>query len=112
MTATQKSIVFIMAIVAVVGGLTFLSTLEPPPNRPNNAEHRLKLNIKGELIGIGSDRPPQILPKKQMEAWVNQRCISCHGLPPTRDIPYQDAPKMLPEHHPPKNTCIKCHRAE
>jgi hypothetical protein len=77
-----------------------------PSNHPEHGkQHQLRVNLKGELIGLEVDPPvdPTIASqpgfaadKKAAEKAVNTRCAGCHT--------------KLSEHHPPKPECIKCHR--
>jgi hypothetical protein len=117
-----KSFGFIGIIAAVVGLFVFLSTLDPPPDLPKDAVHKFRFNTEGALVGLAADATlgdPEIAPtgglafdKKAVEGRVNQRCMSCHsapGLDPTGHA-CQALGKCVPPLHPPKDTCIKCHR--
>lgn len=117
-----KSLAFFGLLAAVVGVFFYLSNLEPPPDLPNDSTHKFRFNTEGELVGLALEAgagEPEIAPasgleldKKAMEARVNQTCISCHSEPGVDLTGHicQQTGKCVPAGHPPKNTCIKCHR--
>ena len=106
-----KSALALCGIVMVVGTLFLLSTLEPPIDRPKDPTHQLNFNIKGELSGLNDKKPAKPLLKKEMAQWVNIECMKCHGAAPATEMPSKDVHIGLSKLHPPKNTCIKCHRS-
>jgi hypothetical protein len=120
-----KTIGFFAILVGVLGLFTYLSTLEAPPDLPKTDVHKLRFNNDNELIGLGTGEIPTVdaagqplsLEKKAIEGRVNQTCAACHGTPQMLidgtggSHSCNTTPgKCLPEHHPPKETCIKCHR--
>jgi len=120
-----KTIAFVAVLAGVLGTFSYLSTLEAPPDLPKNDVHTLRFNNDMELIGLGAGELPTVGPdgqalsmeKKAIEARVNTACASCHGEPAMLNDGrlathpcHQISQKCLPEHHPPKETCIKCHR--
>lgn len=120
-----KTIGFVAILVGVLGTFSYLSTLEAPPDLPKNDVHTLRFNNDMELIGLGTGELPTVdaagqplsMEKKAIESRVNQTCASCHGEPAMLNDGrlashpcHQISGKCLPEHHPPKETCIKCHR--
>jgi hypothetical protein len=95
-----------VAFVMVVGGvlITFMflgSQGGPPPMTPG-PHHKLRFDLNKDLIGVETDpvvdllNSPPITDKKAVEKRVNTGCTQCHA--------------KLPDHHPPKTECIKCHR--
>ena len=116
-----KTAAFAAILVVVVGLFYFLSTLDAPPNLPRDDVHKLRFNNDSELIGLGPGELPTVdaagntlsLEKKAIEKRVNLQCASCHGAPGldmTTHACNQLSGRCIPEHHPPKETCIKCHR--
>jgi hypothetical protein len=124
-----KSAGFFGVIAVVVGVFAYLSSLDHPPDLPGDAVHKFRFNVEGQLIGLASEAEgdaPEVahtgldLDKKGIEKRVNALCATCHGKP------FDDETKQpidLTSHscqgygicvpvgnHPPKNTCIKCHR--
>lgn len=102
----NRKVVTTLIFVAVVGGVlvtfTYLGSQDGPPAMTQGPHHKLRFDLKNELIGVETDPPvdllklPPITDKKAVETRINQGCTSCHA--------------KLPEHHPPKTECIKCHR--
>jgi hypothetical protein len=97
------------AVLAVAFVLAAQGGARPMPSRhpEHGTPHQLRFNLKGDLIGVETDPPVDpatatqpgfVLEKKVVEKRVNEGCQSCHA--------------TLPEHHPPKTECIKCHRME
>jgi hypothetical protein len=121
--APQKRAVRTALFALIVGGVltTFivLGRQSAPPHMPASAPHKLRLNLKGELIGVEGEagldaalQPGFVLEKKAVEARVNKTCLACHG-GPGEDLsthPCTQVGRCLPPHHPPKSECIKCHR--
>jgi hypothetical protein len=120
-----KTIGFFAILAGVLGLFSYLSTLEAPPNLPSDDIHKLRFNNDVELIGLGVGELPTVdaegkplsLEKKAIETRVNTTCAACHGTPQmlidgtSESHACHSTPgKCLPEHHPPKETCIKCHR--
>ncbi|MFZ9888205.1 MAG: hypothetical protein ACO3JL_11955 [Myxococcota bacterium] len=117
-----KSLGFLAVLVGVVGVFSYLSSLDPPPNLPKDEVHRFRFNTEGDLVGLATEATadaPLIehaaglrYDKKGIEARVNGRCASCHGLPQadTTGHPCAAGPGCLGPNHPPKESCIKCHR--
>lgn len=128
--AVLRTVITFGSIVAVVGVLSYLSTLDAPPNLPANEVHKFRFNTNGELVGLASEAAPDEpavahasglkYDKKGIEKRVSAQCITCHGAPVD---PETKQPMDLSSHacvglgkcvpvgnHPPKNECIKCHR--
>lgn len=118
----RKSLAFALMVLAVVGGVTALSRLDPPPNLPRDSVHIFRFDTHGRLMGIGAEAPgePALiehaeirLDLKAIEARINGVCAQCHGQPGEDLASHACAAGMapcVPAQHPPKNTCIKCHR--
>jgi len=138
--AGLRSGIFFLVLVVVVGTFYYLSTLDAPPDMPANEIHKLDVNTTGDLVGLAGKPLPSVdlngqalkMDKKSLEARVNIQCMQCHGLPPgvglddkdlSRERDAKEALGVVPacaltgrlcpsniETHPPKGTCIKCHR--
>ena len=117
-----QSLVFALVMAAVIGVFAYLSSLAAPTNLPADSVHRFRFDTHGRLVGLAAEAPgePFIvehvdfkLDKKAIEARINETCASCHGKP---NIPLSShacatsATPCVPAQHPPKTTCIKCHR--
>lgn len=127
-----------VGFVAVVGGVialfAYLSSLGGAPPMSPLPQHKLRFDTAGNLVGLMSDpeaaqgpQPPVPGMKPDLKATeraINQTCQQCHGAfpgftgkdatqppfdPKTHACASGVAP-CLPEHHPPKTECIKCHR--
>jgi hypothetical protein len=122
MSPTVKSAIFFGILVGVVGVFWYLSNLEHPPDLPADEVHKFRFNTNGELVGLSAEAKedaPTVeqaggleYDKKGIEQRVNNLCINCHGAP-TLDLSAHaclGTGKCIPEGHPPKSTCIKCHR--
>lgn len=118
----RKTLLFVSMIVGVVGAVTALSRLDPPPHLPRDSVHLFRFDTHGRLMGIGAEAPgaPALvehaelrLDLKAIETRINGVCAQCHGQP-GEDLSAhacaQGAGPCIPNAHPPKNTCIKCHR--
>lgn len=111
------------AFVAVVlGTFIYLGDQGHPPDMPASAQHRLRFNLKNELVGVESDPPMDLAAARAEGSKYDERgaarkislgCTACHGAlasdQPAVACPNTGAP-CLGEHHPPKSECIKCHR--
>lgn len=115
----KRSILFFVVVGAVLVTFFVLGRQGRPPNMPGNDVHKLRFNLKGELIGLEGEEglesalaPGFQLDKKAIEKRVNTRCTSCHGDTTVDRATHACAAlgTCLPEHHPPKGECIKCHR--
>lgn len=118
-----KSLVFFGILAAVVGIFAYLSSLQAPPDLPADGIHKFRFNTEGELVGLAieADADAPLVEhsagleydKKGIEKRVNARCASCHGAPSLGDLTghaCHQGPGCIPEKHPPKDSCIKCHR--
>ncbi len=95
-----------VAFVMVVGGVlitfAFLGSQGGPRPMTPGPHHKLRFDLNNDLVGVETDPPldvlnlPKVTDKRAIEKRVNEGCRQCHA--------------QLPEHHPPKNECIKCHR--
>ncbi len=125
MSATVKTLLFVAVMAVVLGLFFYLSSLDRPPHMPAGITHTLRINTQSKLIGLGPEkvdprtgRPTNVdesvqYDEKMVENRVNATCTQCHGVPAqdNADHPCQQRTgKCVPEHHPPKLTCIKCHR--
>jgi hypothetical protein len=92
-----KSFLFVGVLATVVGAFFFLASLEKPPGLPGDPTHKYTVNEKA---------------KKASEKRIDTQCQSCHGVAGNTpaDHACHKTQQCLPEHHPPKSTCIKCHR--
>jgi len=117
--AAKRTAIFAVVVGVVLGTFIVLGQQGRPPDMPASEPHRLQINTKGELVGIVGDDglaeamlPGVQLDKKATEKRVNTGCTACHGSPgiDPRTHACGTAGKCLPEHHPPKAECIKCHR--
>lgn len=118
-----RTALFVIVVGGVLAAFTFLGTQTKPPPMGPEPYHRLRLNLKGELIGVESDPPVDpalataakgfVTDKRTVEKQVNTGCQACHGLT-GQDLSQhacaQPGGRCLGEHHPPKPECIKCHR--
>lgn len=118
-----KSAGFLVMVVGVVGLFAYLSSLQAPPDLPTDGTHKFRFNTNGELVGLAieADADAPLVEragggleydKKGIEQRVNTRCASCHGAPGMDLTSHacQQGPGCIPPKHPPKDTCIKCHR--
>ena len=118
----MQSLFFALVMAAVIGVFSYLSSLAAPPNLPADSIHRFRFDTHGRLVGISAEAPgePVIvehvdfqLDKKAIEARINETCASYHRKPnmplASHACATTEAP-CVPEQHPPKTTCIKCHR--
>lgn len=116
-----KSVIFLVIVAGVVATFTILSRLDHPPDLPSDPIHKFRFDTSGNLVGLAVEDPggPLIvehselkLDLKAIEARVNNVCAGCHGAPglDLTSHPCVQGGKCIPEQHPPKNTCIKCHR--
>lgn len=118
----RQSVLFILVMCGVIGVFTYLSSLAPPPNLPTDSIHRFRFDTHGRLVGLAAEAPGEALivehvdfelDKKAVEARINRACATCHGEPgqslTEHPCATTEAP-CIPAQHPPKNTCIKCHR--
>lgn len=117
-----KSALFAAVLVGVVGVFAYLSSLDAPPDLPADGIHKFRFNTNGELVGLAieaSADAPLVehasgleYDKKGIEKRVNNRCIDCHGAPGLDLTSHAclQGPGCVPPKHPPKDTCIKCHR--
>jgi hypothetical protein len=122
---TLATILFVVVVGGVVGLFTYLGGQggAPPMPASKGPQHQLRLNLKGDLIGVESDPPVDplqasggagfVYDKKAVEKRVNEGCAQCHGAAgmdlashPCRS----NGAGCIPDHHPPKAECIKCHR--
>jgi hypothetical protein len=129
----RATIVFLVVVGGVVALFAYLSSLGGAPPMKPLPQHTLRFDTAGGLVGLMSDpeaaqgpQPPvHGLALKEVEKAVNQTCQQCHGAfpgftgkdgtqppfdPKTHPCSSGAAP-CLPDHHPPKTECIKCHRA-
>ena len=114
-----RTALFFVVVGGVLATFIVLGQQSAPPRMPGTAPHKLRLNLKGELIGVEGEpglddalQPGFVLEKKAVEARVNTTCLACHG-GPGEDLSKHacvQLGKCLPPHHPPKSECIKCHR--
>ncbi len=117
-----KSGLFLVVLAVVIGVFTFLSSLDHPPDLPADGIHRFRFNTDGNLMGLAMDAAagaPEVAhaagleyDEKGVEKQVNVRCASCHGAPglDLRSHACTKGPGCVPPKHPPKDSCIKCHR--
>jgi hypothetical protein len=120
-----KNAMFLAVIGGILGLFFFLSSFDGPPHLPTDANHRLKFNLDGDLLGLeimneenGTDENGEPLKKdkKSIERRTNLQCATCHGTSGidtdlTNHPCHQLSKRCLPDTHPPKSTCIKCHRS-
>lgn len=116
-----RTALFVGIITIVVGGLYYLSSLDHPPNLPANAVHQFRFDTQNRLVGLAIEAPGEplivehvemVLDKKAVEARMNIKCAECHGAP-GQDLRVHGcaaAGICVPAQHPPKATCIACHR--
>jgi hypothetical protein len=121
-----RSLAFLAIVGVVLGVFFYLSSLDAPPNLPADAVHGFRFDAKQRLVGLKTD-PPDTAPKgpddenlkynlKAVEKRINAQCAACHGKPPepgmTLDTTVCTANNVpcMPATHPPKDSCIKCHR--
>lgn len=125
MNATVKTIIFVVVMAVVLGLFFYLSSLDRPPHMPAGITHTLRISTQAKLIGLGPEkvdprtgRPVAIddtvqYDEKMVEERVNATCTQCHGVPAQDNANHpcqKRTGKCVPKHHPPKLTCIKCHR--
>ncbi len=119
----MRTAIFAVVIGGVLTAFAYLGAQDKPPPMGQEPHHQLRLNLKGELIGVESDPPVDpaqataakgfVTDKRTMERRVNQGCQACHGVAGedlTGHRCAQRGGRCLGEHHPPKPECIKCHR--
>ena len=125
----MRTVVTFGSIALVLGLLSYLSTLDHPPDLPGSAIHEFRFNTNGELVGLkiqaeaGAPTVEHLTnekyDKKGIAKRVNAQCMTCHGAPVGPDKQLMDLTdhacqqigKCVPaKGHPPKNSCIKCHR--
>jgi hypothetical protein len=114
-----RTVAFLAVVGAVLAIFVVLGMQDAPPKMPSSPPHKLRFNLKGDLIGVEGEAgleealaPGFVLEKKVVEKRVNTTCQSCHGAPAT-DLsthPCAALHKCIPPNHPPKTECIKCHR--
>ena len=116
-----RTVGFLAVVGVVLGVFVFLSTRDAPPDLPKDKTHSFRFDVQQRLIGLKSD-PPDDRTKvegveydlKSVEKRINTTCKSCHGVYPQIDPVPRKCEQMnapcLPANHPPKETCIKCHR--
>ena len=121
MSPHVKTGLLLVGLGAILGLFTYLSSLDAPPDLPLNDVHKLRFNTSGDLIGLGAgplaktdaDGKPLARDKKSIEKRINTTCKGCHGSFDTPDLSQhacQQTGLCIPQKHPPKSTCIKCHR--
>ncbi len=116
---TARTVGFLVVVGLVLGTFIVLGRQDKPPTMPSSSPHKLRFNLKGDLIGVEGEagldealKPGFVLEKKVIETRVNVTCQGCHGTP-SMDLashPCVALRKCVPENHPPKTECIKCHR--
>lgn len=116
---TARTVAFLAVVGVVLGTFIVLGQQDAPPTMPVSPPHKLRFNLKGDLIGVEGEaglddalKPGFVLEKKVVEKRVNATCQTCHGAP-SIDLsghPCVALKKCVPENHPPKTECIKCHR--
>jgi hypothetical protein len=103
----------------VLAVFVVLGRQSAPVPMPATAPHKLRFNLKGDLIGVEGEpdldaalQPGFVLDKKAVEKRVNTTCQTCHGAAgeDLTNHACHAAGRCLPPHHPPKTECIKCHR--
>ncbi len=121
MNKSLKSFLFFGGLVVVVGVFYALSTLDAPPDMPPLQQHTLTFNNNNELIGLADFSLPRTdadgneIPQtvKGIAQSINIVCTSCHG-GVNQDLSAHACQQLtapcLTDKHPPKSTCIKCHR--
>lgn len=117
--AAVRTAAFVVVVGAVLAVFIVLGQQDAPPSMPSSAPHKLRFNLKGDLIGVEGEpnleealKPGFVLEKKAVEKRVNITCQACHGAP-SIDLTGHACvalKKCVPENHPPKTECIKCHR--
>ena len=117
-----RTTLFLAVVGVVVGTFVLLGRQEPPPTMPATTPHKLTFTLNGDLIGVTGE--PEFdaaaavgglavaLEKKAVEKRVNTTCQACHGAAglDLSTHPCAIIGKCIPERHPPKTECIKCHR--
>ena len=116
---TQRTAIFVAVVGGVLAVFFILGQQDAPPKMPSSPPHKLRFRVTGELVGVDGEagledalRPGVELDKKTVEKRVNTTCQACHGAP-AMDLsshPCVALKKCVPENHPPKTECIKCHR--
>lgn len=120
---TKRTAVFVIVVGGVLAAFGYLGSQDRPPPMGPEPHHKLRLNLKGELIGVESDPPVDpahataakgfVTDKRTVEKRVNESCQACHGVAGENLSQHrcaQPGGRCLGEHHPPKPECIKCHR--
>ncbi len=113
-----RTAVFVVVVGLVLGTFVVLGKQDKPPLMPATAPHKLRFNLAGDLIGVmgepglGDGMEGVVVEKKAVERRVNTTCQACHGAPAMDLTGHACATvgKCIPEQHPPKMECIKCHR--
>jgi hypothetical protein len=115
----RRSTLFLLVVGGVLAVFVVLGRQSSPPNMPASSPHKLRFNLKGDLVGVEGEpglqdalQPGFVLEKKTVEKRVNTTCFACHGAPGLDLTTHACATvgRCLPPHHPPKAECIKCHR--
>jgi hypothetical protein len=105
MTKQLKTLVFVVVVGGVLALFAYLGSQEGARRMPTGPMHKLRFDLNGQLLGTETDPVVDLqkpLPegfkhdKRAVEKRINGGCVQCHA--------------ALPEHHPPKLECIKCHR--
>ena len=118
-SAVARTLAFVVVVGVVLGTFIVLGQQDAPPTMPATAPHKLRFNLKGDLIGVlgepgleEAEKPGVVVEKKVVEKRVNITCQVCHGAPAIdlSNHPCRTVGKCIPEKHPPKTECIKCHR--
>ena len=120
---TTRTAAFFVLMAGVLAVFLYLGSQDKPPPMGPEPHHKLRLNLKGELLGVQSDPPVDpatataangfVTDKRTVEKRVNTGCQACHGMAGadlTNHPCAQPGGRCLGEHHPPKPECIKCHR--
>lgn len=87
MKVSKVDVLFVLAIVAVLGVLVIGTGRERSKKVPADESHRTFY----ELVKKGDNREG-----------VEKGCIACHGV----------QRKPLPKGHPPKEQCLLCHKLD
>jgi hypothetical protein len=108
-----RTVIFLAVLGGILGFFAFLSSTSKPPDLPiATPQHKLRFNLKNELIGVESDPPVDpaqataahgfVVEKKAVEKRIHEGCTKCHSAG-------GEAGPLKPT-HPVKTECIKCHR--